>query len=98
MSKFGYSDFGYDGSAAIGLGKGSFGNGWFGFDAEAIKWYRKAADQGNVMAQYTLSSVYANGKGVLQTGSGAVKASWMFRDFQDAVALLELLLAMEEMT
>ncbi len=38
LSSFGNSDFGYDGSAAIGLGKGNFGFGWFGFDACLLHW------------------------------------------------------------
>ena len=32
MSRYGVSDFGYDGAAAIGFGKGSFGYGLFGRD------------------------------------------------------------------
>jgi hypothetical protein len=38
MSKFGVSDFGYDSAAAAGFGKGSFGNGQFGLDADTIEW------------------------------------------------------------
>ena len=33
---------------------------------EAVKWYQKAADQGQVNAQYTLGWMYANGRGVEQ--------------------------------
>ena len=33
-------------------------------DAEAVKWYRKAAVQGNTDAQKNLGSMYENGKGV----------------------------------
>ena len=33
-------------------------------DAEAVKWYRKAADQGIAYAQYNLGYMYANGEGV----------------------------------
>jgi TPR repeat protein len=32
--------------------------------AEAVKWYRKAADQGLAEAQYNLGSCYAKGQGV----------------------------------
>jgi hypothetical protein len=35
-------------------------------DAEAIKWYRKAADQGNAAAQYAVGSAYFSGRGVPQ--------------------------------
>ena len=34
--------------------------------AEAVKWYRKAAEQGYAKAQYNLGNRYANGEGVLQ--------------------------------
>jgi len=33
---------------------------------EALKWYRKAADQGNAIAQYNIGSMYATGHGVPQ--------------------------------
>jgi uncharacterized protein len=32
--------------------------------AEAVKWSRKAADQGNATGQYALGFMYANGRGV----------------------------------
>ena len=35
-------------------------------DAEAAKWYRKAAEQGNVDAQATLGFRYEHGQGVPQ--------------------------------
>lgn len=38
LSRFGFSDFGFDSSAAVGFGKGSFGHGWFGLDADVIEW------------------------------------------------------------
>jgi hypothetical protein len=34
--------------------------------AEALKWYRKAADQGNAHAQLNLGKMYVNGQGVAQ--------------------------------
>ncbi len=34
--------------------------------AEAVKWYRLAAAQGNANAQLNLGFMYANGRGVLQ--------------------------------
>ena len=33
-------------------------------DAEAVRWYRLAADQGDADAQYNLGVMYANGEGV----------------------------------
>jgi len=38
MSRFGFSDFGWDSAAAVGFGKGSFGYGQFGLDADTIEW------------------------------------------------------------
>jgi hypothetical protein len=38
MSRFCFSDFGYDSSAAVGFGKGCFGNDEFGIDADLIEW------------------------------------------------------------
>ena len=38
MSGFGFSDFGYDGAAAVGFGKGCFGQGQFGLDADTFEW------------------------------------------------------------
>ena len=34
--------------------------------SDAARWYRKAADQGNADAQYTLGIMYADGQGVAQ--------------------------------
>ena len=34
--------------------------------AEAVKWYRQAADQGNADAQNNLGAMYYNGQGVHQ--------------------------------
>ena len=34
--------------------------------AEALRWYRKAAEQGYAKAQYNLGLMYANGHGVHQ--------------------------------
>ncbi len=35
-------------------------------DAEAARWYRLAAEQGNAKAQYNLGIMYVNGEGVPQ--------------------------------
>lgn len=35
-------------------------------DAQAVQWYRKAAEQGNVNAQNNLGVMYAQGRGVRQ--------------------------------
>ena len=49
------------------------GNGVPENDAEAVKWYRKAADQGNAKAQYNLGVMYAIGDGVPENDAEAVK-------------------------
>ena len=49
------------------------GNGVEQSDAEAVKWYRLAADQGHAYAQYSLGRMYENGKGVEQSYEEAAK-------------------------
>ena len=41
--------------------------------AEAVKWYREAAEQGLVEAQYSLGECYSKGNGVEQDYADAVK-------------------------
>ena len=41
-------------------------------DTEAVKWFRKAADQGILQAQYDLGVMYANGDGVPENDAEAV--------------------------
>jgi uncharacterized protein len=40
---------------------------------EAVKWFRKAADQGNPFAQIKLAEMYSDGRGVPQDYGEAVK-------------------------
>ena len=42
-------------------------------NAEAVKWYRKAADQGHVDAQCNLGKAYYVGLGVLESATEAMK-------------------------
>jgi TPR repeat protein len=42
-------------------------------DAEAVRWYRLAADQGFAEAQYILGAMYVAGRGVPQDDAGAVR-------------------------
>lgn len=44
---------------------------------EAVKWYRKAAEQGHASAQYNLGWCYDNGYGVVRNESEAVKWFYM---------------------
>lgn len=46
LSRFAKSDFGFDGSAAVGFGNGSFGYGEFGFDADLITWESRELETG----------------------------------------------------
>jgi hypothetical protein len=46
MSRFGTSDFGFDGSAAVGFGKGVFGKGSFGIDADVCEWISPPLETG----------------------------------------------------
>ena len=41
--------------------------------AEAVKWYRKAAELGLAIAQYNLGGIYAKGQGVPENDAEAVK-------------------------
>ena len=41
--------------------------------AEAVKWWRKAAEQGHAQGQYNLAVMYGDGKGVSQDYAEAVK-------------------------
>jgi TPR repeat protein len=40
---------------------------------EAVKWWRKAADQGHELAQFDLGNAYDNGRGVLKDDKEALK-------------------------
>ena len=42
-------------------------------DAEAVKWYRKAAEQGYALAQFSLGVMYAEGEGVPENAAEAMK-------------------------
>ena len=42
-------------------------------DAEALKWFRRAADQGHVSAQFNLGVMYADGRGVPQDDAEAAR-------------------------
>ena len=51
-----------------------YGRNGFGKDyAEAVKWYRKAAEQGHAHAQFNLGWMYENGEGVAKDDYEAVK-------------------------
>jgi clan AA aspartic protease (TIGR02281 family) len=58
--------------------------------AEAVKWYRKAADQGHSAAQFNLGGMYLYGHGVTQNYAEAVKWYRKAADQGEAKALSAL--------
>ena len=50
-----------------------WGNGVSQDYSEAVKWYRKAAEQGDAEAQNNLGQMYRNGYGVSKDYSEAIK-------------------------
>ena len=50
-----------------------FGNGVEQDYEEAVKWYRKSAEQGNSRGQYNLGYMYEFGKGVTKDYEEAIK-------------------------
>jgi TPR repeat protein len=64
--------------------------------AEAVRWFRKAADQGNANALYLLGAAYFDGKGVPQNYSEAVRWWKKAADQGDASAQHTLGIAYDE--
>lgn len=64
-----------DAGAQMWLGA-AYEQGWFGKTnfPEALKWFRKSAEQGNPDAQVSLGQMYEDGEGVIQNYSFA--AEW----------------------
>ena len=62
-----------DPEAQYYLGRVYHGNGVPEDDKEAVKWYRKAAEQGNAAAQWLLGYAYDYGKGVPEDSKEAAK-------------------------
>src|SRR5690606_19071002 len=59
-------------------------------DQEAVKWYRKAAEQGYAVAQAILGVMYAKGEGVPKNDQEAVKWYRKAADQGDAYAQVNL--------
>ena len=62
------------------------GRGILKDDAEAVRWYRLSADQGNAFAQNNLGLRYANGEGVLKDEAEAVRWYRLSADQGNATA------------
>jgi len=72
MSRFGSSDFGYDGVAAVGFGKGFFGRVLFGLDTDVFEWLSPSLDTGVYKFGVKVSNEAGNESSVSETGQIAV--------------------------
>jgi hypothetical protein len=72
MSRFGTSDFGFDGSAAVGFGKGVLGKGHFGFDADVLEWMSPPMEAGVYKFGVKVSDEAGNESGASETGQVTV--------------------------
>ena len=68
LCRFGESDFGWEGSAAVGFGRGAFGGGEFGFDADMIEWTSGELDAG----VYSFAIKVADRIGNLGSGASVI--------------------------
>ena len=67
-----------DADAQFGLGlKYATGQGTEDEYLQAVRWYRKAADQNHALAQLNLGLMYASGQGVAQSDTEAV--AWILK-------------------
>ena len=81
------------GNAAAQFALGSMyidGHGVPQNDAQAVKWFRKAADQGHSRAQLALGAMYTEGRGVPQSHAEAAKWFRKAADQGDAQAQFDL--------
>lgn len=69
MSRFGQSDFGYDSAATVGFGRGSFGNGLFGLDADTIEWVSPPLQAGIYKFAVVVTDENGNKSSVSETES-----------------------------
>ena len=63
---------------------------------EAAKWFRKAAEQGDAVAQYTLGIMYSEGEGVSQDYKKAVKWFRKAAEQGDSAAQVKVVLTCKE--
>ncbi len=55
------------------------GEGVLKDEAEAVRWFRLAAEQGDALAQSNLGAMYANGRGVLKDPVQHCRRQWARR-------------------
>lgn len=60
LACFELSDFGFDGSSTIGLGKGNFGCGQFGYDADLMSWQSKQLKAGKYQFNIKITDKIGN--------------------------------------
>ncbi len=72
LSRFGVSDFGFDGSAAVGFGRGVFGRGEFGFDADWIQWVSGALANGLYRFGVKVADAFGNESGGIESDEVAI--------------------------
>jgi hypothetical protein len=68
LSRFGSTDFGWDGAAAVGFGKGSFGKGEFGFDADTFEFVSGPLEAGVYRFGIKVFDAEGNESMVAETG------------------------------
>ena len=66
------------------------GEGVLKDDAEAVRWFRLAAEQGDASAQFNLGVMYAKGEGVLKDDAEAVRWYRLAAEQGDASAQFNL--------
>ena len=72
LSRFGLSDFGFDGSAAVGFGRGIFGRGEFGFDADWIRWVSSELANGLYRFGVKVADAFGNESGGVESEEVAI--------------------------
>jgi len=68
MSRFGFSDFGYDWAAGMGFGLGIFGRSRFGVDADVIEWVSKPLAGGVYKFAVKIFDSTGNQSSITETG------------------------------
>jgi len=85
------------GSVAMAADVSNFDKGRVAYHAKdyamAVKWYQRAAKQGDASAQYNLGLMYANGRGVKQSDAEAVRLFRLTAKQGDAFAKRHLPIA-----
>jgi len=68
MAGFGLSDFGWDGAAAVGFGKGIFGGAAFGLDADTLEWISQPLPAGSYKFGVTILDQAGNESAATEVG------------------------------